>query len=100
MINYYFACSRGFLQGMEIGLYNLKTYTVPAKCLGAGSVNDAVFLYDIYENGGVNGAFESFGHFYNLTYNFDKYCAFDTVLHDLTGFISNVNNDCSIPTVL
>ena len=46
---YYFACSRGFLQGMERGLYNLNSYTVSPHCLGPDAVVEAVQLASYFE---------------------------------------------------
>ena len=98
---YYFACAKGFMAGMELGLYTAqKTYTVPALCLGADAVVEGVQLADYFSGDSDVTIIEALKSFYTLYYHVDKYCVFGTILHDVLNFIANPNNDTSATTLL
>lgn len=97
---YYFACSRGFLQGMEIGLYALKSYTISPLCLGPDAVVEGVLVADYFSGESDVTFIQATNSIYKLYYHVDKYCAFGTILHDLLNFYANPNNDTGVTTVL
>ena len=97
---YYFACARGFLQGAEIGLYALKTYTVSPHCLGSDAVAESVQLAEYLEGNANITFFQATSSLYNLYYNFDKYCQFSVIFHDLLNFYANPDNDTTPTTLL
>ena len=64
-MNYWFACARGYLEGMERGLYKRTEWAVNTKCLGSDAVADAVALYNMIDDG---DEFINFGKFFNLLF--------------------------------
>eukprot|EP00349_Pseudokeronopsis_sp_Brazil_P003650 CAMPEP_0202956798 /NCGR_PEP_ID=MMETSP1396-20130829/1291_1 /ASSEMBLY_ACC=CAM_ASM_000872 /TAXON_ID= /ORGANISM="Pseudokeronopsis sp., Strain Brazil" /LENGTH=217 /DNA_ID=CAMNT_0049673981 /DNA_START=21 /DNA_END=674 /DNA_ORIENTATION=- len=76
---------RGFMQGLEEGLYNYRTFELDGKCLGEDSAMEVEDLYLEITQGGV-GLFTAIYDLYQLTYSINKFCYFNTVFHDLLAF--------------
>ena len=49
-VTYWFSCARGFIIGLEQGMYKKSNYVVNATCLGNSTINDTVQIYDLYYN--------------------------------------------------
>ena len=79
--------ARGFMQGFEQGLYNLRTFKLDAQCLGYASAMEVEDLYVEMTKGGI-GLFRTMNDMYQLQFMINKYCLFDDVFHDLLAYCS------------
>ena len=98
-VKYWFAVARGGISGMEKGLYKKSTYVVNAQCLGNGTLNDTVQIYNMYFNNdtskdwwGMMTRVQRIMHIQN------KFCDFDDVINDLFKWCDN--NDCTVEYLL
>ena len=98
-VTYWFACARGFLQGIEIGMYKKSNYVVNATCLGNATVNETVQIYNLYFNSGADkDIWKILQLIQKVSHQQRVACDFDNVLNDY--FIWCDNNDCSLDYML
>mmetsp|Transcript_44591 Transcript_44591/g.43240 ORF Transcript_44591/g.43240 Transcript_44591/m.43240 type:complete len:219 (-) Transcript_44591:51-707(-) len=84
---------RGFMQGLEEGLYNYRTFELDDKCLSYESAMEVEDIYLEITDGGI-GLFTALYDIYQLTYMVNKYCYFNDVVHDLLAFCGT--GECAI----
>ena len=98
-ITYYFACARGFLEGMERGLYKRTNWAVNETCLGEQTVKDTVEIYNIFfADDEAKDFFKIMSLAFQIKHEQDAYCQFDVVMNDVLRWCDMY--DCTLEFML
>ena len=99
-VKYMMAQARGFSSGFAQGLYNNKSEVVSKQCMGEQAYKNFADFNRFLFSGDFVQIFKSVGKFYQIGFDMQKYCRFNEISLEITGFCLNKTNNCTMDNMI